>query len=104
MKKRFLSILLTAVLLCAVPLVLVDTAWAATGAQILTPTSGTSGTGANGGTWKCSSAGDTLTLTDYDGYPIETDATTIRSRDSGVLLSQSGIGGRSRSSSGSRNS
>ena len=71
--------LLTAVLLlCAVPLVLVDTAWAATGAQILTPTSGTSGTGANGGTWKCSSAGDTLTLTDYDGYPIETDATTIR--------------------------
>ena len=78
MKKRFLSILLTAVLLCAVPLVLVDTAWAATGAQILTPTSGTSGTGANGGTWKCSSAGDTLTLTDYDGYPIETDATTIR--------------------------
>ena len=78
MKKRFLSILLTALLLCAVPLVLVDTAWAATGAQILTPTSGTSGTGANGGTWKCSSAGDTLTLTDYDGYPIETDATTIR--------------------------
>ena len=71
--------LLTAVLLlCAVPLVLVDTAWAATGAQILTPTSGTSGTGANGGTWKCSSAGDTLTLTNYDGYPIETDATTIR--------------------------
>ena len=72
--------LLTAVLLlCAVPLVLVDTAWAASsGAQILTPTSGTSGTGANGGTWKCSSAGDTLTLTDYDGYPIETDATTIR--------------------------
>ena len=78
MKKRFLSILLTALLLCAVPLVLVDTAEAATGAQILTPTSGTSGTGANGGTWKCSSAGDTLTLTDYDGYPIETDATTIR--------------------------
>ena len=79
LKKRFLSMLLTAVLLlCAVPLVLVDTAWAATGAQILTPTSGTSGTGANGGTWKCSSAGDTLTLTDYDGYPIETDATTIR--------------------------
>ena len=79
MKKRILSMLLTAVLLlCAVPLVLVDTAWAATGAQILTPTSGTSGTGANGGTWKCSSAGDTLTLTDYDGYPIETDATTIR--------------------------
>ena len=78
LKKRFLSILLTALLLCAVPLVLVDTAWAATGAQILTPTSGTSGTGANGGTWKCSSAGDTLTLTDYDGYPIETDATTIR--------------------------
>ena len=29
MKKRFLSILLTALLLCAVPLVLVDTAWAA---------------------------------------------------------------------------
>jgi len=78
LKKRFLSILLTALLLCAVPLVLVDTAEAATGAQILTPTSGTSGTGANGGTWKCSSAGDTLTLTDYDGYPIETDATTIR--------------------------
>ena len=78
LKKRFLSILLTAVLLCAVPLVLVDTAWAATGAQILTPNSGTSGTGANGGTWKCSSAGDTLTLTNYDGYPIETDATTIR--------------------------
>ena len=79
LKKRFLSILLTALLLCAVPLVLVDTAWAAeSGAQILTPTSGTSGTGANGGTWKCSSAGDTLTLTDYDGYPIETDATTIR--------------------------
>ena len=78
MKKRFLSILLTALLLCAVSLVLVDTAEAATGAQILTPTSGTSGTGANGGTWKCSSAGDTLTLTDYDGYPIETDATTIR--------------------------
>ena len=78
MKKRLLSILLTALLLCAVPLVLVDTAEAATGAQILTPTSGTSGTGANGGTWKCSSAGDTLTLTDYDGYPIETDATTIR--------------------------
>ena len=60
------------------PLGLIDTAEAATGAQILTPTSGTSGTGANGGTWKCSSAGDTLTLTDYDGYPIETDATTIR--------------------------
>ena len=79
MKKRFLSILLTALLLCAVPLVLVDTAWAASsGAQILTPNSGTSGTGANGGTWKCSSAGDTLTLTNYDGYPIETDATTIR--------------------------
>ena len=79
LKKRFLSILLTALLLCAVPLVLVDTAWAAeSGAQILTPTSGTSGTGANGGTWKCSSAGDTLTLTNYDGYPIETDATTIR--------------------------
>ena len=79
LKKRFLSILLTVLLLCAVPLVLVDTAWAAeSGAQILTPTSGTSGTGANGGTWKCSSAGDTLTLTDYDGYPIETDATTIR--------------------------
>ena len=33
-----------------------------------------------------------------------TRASTIRSRDSGVLLSQSGIGGRSRSSSGSRNS
>ena len=79
LKKRLLSILLAAVMLCAVPLVLVDTAWAAeSGAQILTPTSGTSGTGANGGTWKCSSAGDTLTLTDYDGYPIETDATTIR--------------------------
>ena len=82
MKKRFLSILLTAVLLlCAVPLGLglVDTAWAAeSGAQILTPASGTSGTGANGGTWKCSSAGDTLTLTNYDGYPIETDAATIR--------------------------
>ena len=79
LKKRFLSILLTALLLCAVPLVLVDTAWAASsGAQILTPNSGTSGTGANGGTWKCSSAGDTLTLTNYDGYPIETDATTIR--------------------------
>ena len=60
------------------PLGLIDTAEAATGAQILTPTSGTSGTGANGGTWKCSSAGDTLILTDYDGYPIETDATTIR--------------------------
>ena len=29
LKKRFLSILLTALLLCAVPLVLVDTAWAA---------------------------------------------------------------------------
>ena len=60
------------------PLGLIDTAEAATGAQILTPNSGTSGTGANGGTWKCSSAGDTLTLTNYDGYPIETDATTIR--------------------------
>ena len=72
--------LLAVVMLSAVPLVLglIDTAEAATGAQILTPTSGTSGTGANGGTWKCSSAGDTLTLTDYDGYPIETDATTIR--------------------------
>ena len=79
LKKRFLSILLTVLLLCAVPLVLVDTAWATeSGAQILTPASGTSGTGANGGTWKCSSAGDTLTLTDYDGYPIETDAATIR--------------------------
>ena len=31
LKKRFLSILLTALLLCAVPLVLVDTAWAASG-------------------------------------------------------------------------
>jgi len=31
LKKRFLSILLTAVLLCAVPLVLVDTAYAASG-------------------------------------------------------------------------
>ena len=60
------------------PLGLIDTAEAATGAQILTPTSDTSGTGANGGTWECSSAGDTLTLTDYNGYPIETDATTIR--------------------------
>ena len=79
LKKRLLSILLTVLLLCAVPLVLVDTAWATeSGAQILTPASGTSGTGANGGTWKCSSAGDTLTLTDYDGYPIETDAATIR--------------------------
>ena len=62
----------------AAPLGLIDTAEAATGAQILTPTSGTSGTGANGGTWECSSAGDTLTLTNYNGYPIETDATTIR--------------------------
>ena len=79
LKKRFLSILLTLVMLATLlPLGLIDTAEAATGAQILTPTSGTSGTGANGGTWKCSSAGDTLTLTDYDGYPIETDATTIR--------------------------
>ena len=79
MKKRFLSILLALVMLATLlPLGLIDTAEAATGAQILTPTSGTSGTGANGGTWKCSSAGDTLTLTDYDGYPIETDATTIR--------------------------
>ena len=79
LKKRFLSILLALVMLATLlPLGLIDTAEAATGAQILTPTSGTSGTGANGGTWKCSSAGDTLTLTDYDGYPIETDATTIR--------------------------
>ena len=71
--------LLTAVMLATLlPLGLIDTAEAATGAQILTPNSGTSGTGANGGTWKCSSAGDTLTLTNYDGYPIETDATTIR--------------------------
>ena len=79
MKKRILSMLLALVMLATLlPLGLIDTAEAATGAQILTPTSGTSGTGANGGTWKCSSAGDTLTLTDYDGYPIETDATTIR--------------------------
>ena len=80
MKKRVLSILLAAVLLLsAVPLGLAEPVYAAeSGAQILTPTSGTSGTGANGGTWKCSSAGDTLTLTNYDGYPIETDATTIR--------------------------
>ena len=79
MKKRILSMLLAVVMLATLlPLGLIDTAEAATGAQILTPTSGTSGTGANGGTWKCSSAGDTLTLTDYDGYPIETDATTIR--------------------------
>ena len=79
MKKRILSMLLTAVMLATLlPLGLIDTAEAATGAQILTPNSGTSGTGANGGTWKCSSAGDTLTLTNYDGYPIETDATTIR--------------------------
>ena len=71
--------LLTAVMLATLlPLGLIDTAEAATGAQILTPNSGTSGTGANGGTWKCSSAGDTLTLTNYDGYPIETDAATIR--------------------------
>ena len=79
MKKRILSMLLALVMLATLlPLGLIDTAEAAAGAQILTPTSGTSGTGANGGTWKCSSAGDTLTLTDYDGYPIETDATTIR--------------------------
>ena len=79
MKKRILSMLLAVVMLATLlPLGLIDTAEAATGAQILTPTSSTSGTGANGGTWKCSSVGDTLTLTDYDGYPIETDATTIR--------------------------
>ena len=79
MKKRILSMLLALVMLATLlPLGLIDTAEAATGAQILTPTSGTSGTGANGGTWECSSAGDTLTLTNYDGYPIETDATTIR--------------------------
>ena len=34
MKKRFLSILLTVLLLCAVPLVLVDTAWAADASAI----------------------------------------------------------------------
>ena len=79
MKKRILSMLLALVMLATLlPLGLIDTAEAATGAQILTPTSDTSGTGANGGTWECSSAGDTLTLTDYNGYPIETDATTIR--------------------------
>ena len=79
MKKRILSMLLALVMLATLlPLGLIDTAEAATGAQILTPTSGTNGTGANGGTWKCSSAGDTLTLTNYNGYPIETDATTIR--------------------------
>ena len=79
MKKRILSMLLALVMLATLlPLGLIDTAEAATGAQILTPTSGTSGTGANGGTWECSSAGDTLTLTNYDGYPIETGATTIR--------------------------
>lgn len=79
MKKRILSMLLALVMLATLlPLGLIDTAEAAAGAQILTPTSDTSGTGANGGTWKCSSGGDTLTLTDYDGYPIETDATTIR--------------------------
>ena len=79
MKKRILSMLLALVMLATLlPLGLIDTAEAAAGAQILTPTSDTSGTGANGGTWECSSAGDTLTLTDYNGYPIETDATTIR--------------------------
>ena len=78
--EKTIPVLLLALVMLAtlLPLGLIDTAEAATGAQILTPTSGTSGTGANGGTWKCSSAGDTLTLTDYDGYPIETDATTIR--------------------------
>ena len=56
MKKRFLSILLTAVLLCAVPLVLVDTAYADIG------------TCGDNVTWKLTSDG-TLTISGKGGMP-----------------------------------
>ena len=64
MKKRFLSILLTALLLCAVPLVLVDTAYAAETAN--------SGTCGDNVTWRLSDDG-TLTISgtgEMSGYGV----------------------------------
>ena len=83
LKKRFLSILLTALLLCAVPLVLVDTAWAADVVD--------SGSCGDNVTWSLSDDG-TLTISgtgamqDYNYYNNYAPWYSVRSQVKSVVI------------------
>ena len=83
LKKRFLSILLTALLLCAVPLVLVDTAWAAGVVD--------SGSCGDNVTWSLSDDG-TLTISgkgamaDYNYYDNRAPWNSVRSQVKSVVI------------------
>ena len=83
MKKRFLSILLTALLLCAVPLVLVDTAYAAEAAN--------SGTCGDNVTWRLSDDGvltisGTGVMADYNYYDNRAPWNSVRSQVKSVVI------------------